>query len=170
MDWIRVYIALGGNLGDRAATIEKALRRLDEHASIRVIQRSRLYETKPVGGPPDQPYYLNAAAALDTVLPADELLREMLDLEIELGRRRTEQWGPRTIDMDLLLYGDQVFNEPELTVPHRHMHERGFVLAPLVEIAPDARHPIYEMTVAALLQSLEGLRPINDSPKDKPDW
>jgi 2-amino-4-hydroxy-6-hydroxymethyldihydropteridine diphosphokinase len=120
-----------------------------------------------VGGPPDQPYYLNAAAALDAALPADQLLREMLDLEFELGRRRAEQWGPRTIDLDLLLYDDQVFNEPELTVPHRHMHQRGFVLAPLVEIAPNARHPIYKMTVAALLQSLEGLRPINDFPKDK---
>ena len=125
------YIGLGSNLGDREATIEAAIAALPG-----VVAVSRLRETAPVGVL-DQPPFLNGAAALATTLTPSELLGKLLAIERELGRERRERWGPRTIDLDLLLYGDAVVDEPGLTVPHPRLHERRFALEPLHELDPE---------------------------------
>src|SRR5262249_15637760 len=135
---VTAYIALGSNLGDRRDYLDRALQALQEHPGINVTQVSGYRETAPVGGPPGQSPYLNAAAELRTDLEPNELLRVLLEVERNLGRVREERFGPRTIDLDLLLYGDRVLAGPSLTVPHPRMQERPFVLEPLAEIAPNA--------------------------------
>jgi 2-amino-4-hydroxy-6-hydroxymethyldihydropteridine diphosphokinase len=129
-----IYIGLGSNLGDRAANLQAALAALEEHGDIRVLRCSSMHETAPVGGPPGQGPYLNAAAELATDLSAPELLARLLSIEQRLGRVRTVRGGPRTLDLDLLLYRDQVIDEPGLSVPHPRMWERDFVLRPLAEL------------------------------------
>jgi len=131
------FIGLGANLGDRSATLSAALDRLDRVEGIRVVTRSSFHETAPVGGPAGQPMYLNAAAKLETTLEPHALLSVLQQIELEFGRQRLERWGPRTLDLDLLLYDSLVIETPELTLPHPLMHERPFVLAPLAEIAPE---------------------------------
>lgn len=132
-----VYIGVGANLGDREATIRTALDRLDAEEEIEVVRVSSLRETDPVGYV-DQPRFLNGAAALETDLPPRELLERMLAVERELGRVRDgPRFGPRTIDLDLLLYGDAVVDEPGLLIPHPRMAERAFVLEPLAELDPE---------------------------------
>ena len=125
------YVGLGANLGDRDATIRAAIAELPG-----VVVVSTLRETDPVGVT-DQPRFLNGVAALETELPPRELLDRLLAVERGLGRERRERWGPRTIDLDLLLYGDEVIDEDGLTIPHPRLHERRFVLEPLAEIAPE---------------------------------
>ena len=127
----RVYVAVGANLGDREATIRAALAALPD-----VVAVSELRETAPVGVV-DQPPFLNGAAALETELSPRELLDVLLEVERRLGRERRERWGPRTIDLDLLLHGDDVVDEPGLTVPHPRLHERRFALEPLLDLDPD---------------------------------
>jgi 2-amino-4-hydroxy-6-hydroxymethyldihydropteridine diphosphokinase len=127
---IVAYVGLGANLGDREATIRAAVAELPG-----VLGVSSLRETDPVGVT-DQPRFLNGVVALETALPPRELLEVLLAVERRLGRERKERWGPRTIDLDLLLYGDEVIAEDGLTVPHPHLHERRFVLEPLAEVAP----------------------------------
>jgi 2-amino-4-hydroxy-6-hydroxymethyldihydropteridine diphosphokinase len=129
-----VYIGLGSNLGDRAATIRAALRALEERGDVRVVRCSTLHETDPVGGPRGQPRYLNAVAEVETGLTPRELLAKMQELERKYGRRRDVPNGPRTLDLDLLLYGDRVIDEDDLIVPHPRMWERPFVMRPLEEI------------------------------------
>ena len=124
------YVGLGANLGDREATIRAAVAELPG-----VVGVSNLRETDPVGVT-DQPRFLNGVAALQTELPPRELLDVLLAVERRLGRERRERWGPRTIDLDLLLYGDQEIAEDGLIVPHPHLHERRFVLEPLADLAP----------------------------------
>ena len=125
------YVGLGSNLGDREATILAAV------AALRgVVAVSQLRETDPVGVT-EQPAFLNGAVALETELSPRELLNSLLAVERELGRERRERWGPRTIDLDLLLYGTETLEEPGLTVPHPHLHERRFALEPLAELDPD---------------------------------
>ncbi|MEJ1160844.1 2-amino-4-hydroxy-6-hydroxymethyldihydropteridine diphosphokinase [Prosthecomicrobium sp. N25] len=131
----RAYLGLGGNIGDVRATLAAALRRLEE-SGARVAARSADYETPP-WGKLDQPAYVNACVAIDTALSADELLATVLKIEQEFGRRRTEKWGPRTVDIDILTYGDETIDRPGLVVPHPYMLERAFVVVPLAEIAPD---------------------------------
>ncbi len=133
------YIGLGSNLGDREDNLRAALERLAEFGRVRV---SSLRETEPVGVT-DQPRFLNAAAELVTELSPQDLLARLLEIERELGRDRARErrWGPRTIDLDLLLYGDQVLDEPGLTVPHPRLDERRFVLEPLHELAPELSLP-----------------------------
>ena len=130
------YVGLGANLGDRDASIGDALRLLGGRVGVTVVAVSALRETDPVGRL-EQPRFLNGAAELDTTLPPRELLEALLDVEHQLGRERRERWGPRTIDLDLLLYGDAELDEPGLTVPHPRMHERRFVLEPLAELEPE---------------------------------
>jgi 2-amino-4-hydroxy-6-hydroxymethyldihydropteridine diphosphokinase len=129
------YVGLGSNLGDREDNLSRALERLEELGPVRV---SRVRETDPVGIT-DQPRFLNAVAALETELPARELLVRLLAIERSLGRDRATEvrWGPRTIDLDLLLYGDETIDEPGLTVPHPRLAERRFVLEPLCELDPE---------------------------------
>ena len=131
----RAYVGVGANLGDRETTIRAALAALPG-----VVAVSELRETEPVGVV-DQPPFLNGAAALDTELSARELLDVLLDVERQLGRERRERWGPRTIDLDLLLYGDETIEEPGLTVPHPRLHERRFALEPLLDLDPELELP-----------------------------
>ncbi len=148
------YIALGSNLGKREDNLRRALAALAAREGIAVRRVSPFLETAPVGGPPQGPF-LNAAAELETTLEPPELLAVLHQVERELGRERTVRWGPRTIDLDLLLYGERVIDEQGLRLPHPRMHERRFVLDPLSQIAPDARHPILDRTVRELLAELE---------------
>ncbi len=157
------YIALGSNLGDRRAYLERAVEALRGLGGVTLTRLSSLYETAPVGGPPGQGPYLNAVAEVRTDLPAEALLRALLDVESQLGRVRQERDGPRTIDLDLLLYGDLVVAGPELTVPHPRLHERLFVLRPLAEVAPGVVHPALKRTALDLLGELQGLRPFGPS-------
>ena len=131
----RAYVGVGANLGDREATIRAALDALPG-----VVAVSALRETDPVGVV-DQPRFLNGAAELVTELAARELLETLLAVERELGRERRERWGPRTIDLDLLLYGDETIDEPGLTVPHPRLHERRFALEPLLDLDPELAIP-----------------------------
>jgi 2-amino-4-hydroxy-6-hydroxymethyldihydropteridine diphosphokinase len=131
----RAYVGLGANLGDREATIRAAIAGL-----AGVVAVSSLRETDPVGNT-DQPRFLNGVVALETDLSAPELLDVLLSVERGLGRERRQRWGPRTIDLDLLLYGDETVDEPGLTVPHPRLHERRFVLEPLAELDPELAVP-----------------------------
>lgn len=135
---VDAVLGLGGNLGDRRGFIERALKALNERPGIRLLAVSALYETEPWGRT-DQPRFLNAAARIATTLPPRALLEAAIAVERALGRRRGERWGPRTIDIDILLYGDRQIDEPGLTIPHPRLTERPFVLAPLADIMPDAR-------------------------------
>ena len=131
----RAYVGLGANLGPREVTLLRAVDLLAETEGVDVLQVSRLQETEPVGVV-DQPAYLNGAVVVDTTLTPRELLERLLEIERELGRVRDVRWGPRTIDLDLLLYGDRSVDEPGLHVPHPRLAERRFALEPLAELDP----------------------------------
>jgi 2-amino-4-hydroxy-6-hydroxymethyldihydropteridine diphosphokinase len=132
---VRAYVGLGSNLGDRDQTLRAALERLAATQGVEVVAVSSLRETDPVGPVTDQPRFLNGAAALETSLGPRRLLEVLLEVEAEFGRTRSGQpGGPRTLDLDLLLYGDECVNEPGLQVPHPRLHERPFVLEPLLEL------------------------------------
>ena len=138
----RAYIGLGGNLGDVSAALANAFAALDALPQTRLLARSSIYRS-PAWGITDQPAFLNAVAALDTALEPAALLAELLRIERAAGRERVGEirWGPRTLDLDLLLYADAVIDQPGLRVPHPHLHDRAFVLLPLAEIASDAIVP-----------------------------
>lgn len=150
------YIALGANLGDRRANIARAIEQLRATPGIDVTKVSDLIETAAVGGPPGSPPYLNGAAELKTALSPEALLACLLATEATIGRTRREKWGPRLIDLDLLLYGNQIIDTPDLKVPHPLMHTRRFVLEPLAQIAPDAVHPVLGKTIACLHAAVAG--------------
>jgi 2-amino-4-hydroxy-6-hydroxymethyldihydropteridine diphosphokinase len=134
---VEAYVGLGANMGDAAATVEAAIGRIDALAGVRVLSRSSLYRT-PAWGVTDQPDFVNAVARIATGLDPRQLLDALLDIERVAGRdrARSRRWGPRELDLDLLLYGDTRVDMPGLHVPHPHLHERAFVLVPLAEIAP----------------------------------
>ena len=154
----RAFVGLGSNLGDREATILRALAGLQAEPELRVVRVSTLRQTEPVGHV-DQPQFLNGVVELETELPARDLLTRLLAIERELGRTRGDgpPLGPRTIDLDLLLYGDEIIAQGGLQVPHPRMHERRFVLEPLAEVAPDIVIPGHG-PVKTLLAELESRR------------
>ena len=156
---ITAYIALGSNLGDRRATIAQALSLLNQTPNITVCRISELIESEPVGGPVGQGMFLNAAAELRCECSAQQLLAAMQQIEKRLGRQRIEKWGPRTIDLDLLLFGDEIIDTDDLKTPHPHMHERQFVIEPLAQIAPEVRHPLLNQTIRQMQQGLDNPPP-----------
>ena len=155
MDKIKVFIALGSNLGDRRGNIEKALEELKGSRMVEVVKVSKICETDAVGGPP-QDKFLDAVAELRTLLTPHALLVLLKDVEKKVGRSPTGvRWAPREIDLDILLYGSLEMDEPDLTIPHPRLHLRRFMLEPLSEIAPEAVHPILKKTVAEILEDLK---------------
>jgi 2-amino-4-hydroxy-6-hydroxymethyldihydropteridine diphosphokinase len=160
---IDAYVGLGSNIGNRRENLRAALAELDREPGFRLRAVSRVWDTAPVG--PPQPRFLNAAVRLSTLLSPRSTLRRLLEIEERLGRVRRERWGPREIDLDLLLYGDRVVNESALEVPHPLLCERAFVLAPLLEIGASVVHPVLSRTMADLFAALpeterQGVRPL----------
>jgi 2-amino-4-hydroxy-6-hydroxymethyldihydropteridine diphosphokinase len=152
---IVAYIALGANVGDREANIRSAIQQLAQTPQITVKRVSSLLENPAVGMEDDAPAFLNAVAEIETTLGSHALLRRLLEIERQMGRQRRQRWEPRVIDLDLLLYGNQIISSQELIVPHPLMHERRFVLQPLAELAPELVHPTLQMTIAGLLQAAQ---------------
>lgn len=151
---IAVYIALGSNLGERSKNLARAIELLRAAPGVEVTRISRYFDNPAVGGPADSPRFLNAACEVRTTLSPQELLQMLRQIESDMGRVRVNQNEPRVIDLDVLLYGDQVIATPELTVPHPRMHEREFVLRPMEEIAYDLPHPVLKHTMHELLEGL----------------
>lgn len=147
------YIGLGSNMGDKTANLKKAIEELGKVPGNKVLAVSSFYETEPVGNI-EQDWFINAAAKLETGLTPRELLDILLKIEKELGRVRDARWGPRVIDLDILLYDDLVMDEEGLVIPHPYLHERRFVLVPLAEIAPRLIHPLLKKSMSVLLKGL----------------
>ena len=145
------YIGLGSNLGDRGRILQSALDALHEREGIQLVAASRWIETEPEG-PPGQDRYLNGAATILTSLSPRELLGALLEIETAHGRDRSTErrWGPRRLDLDLLMYEDRIIDEPDLVIPHPRLHQRTFVLTPLAQIAPAAVHPVLGETIETL--------------------
>lgn len=154
LEYSTAYLLLGGNLGDREGNLKKAIELLGQKIG-RVISVSSMYETA-AWGKTDQPAFLNQAVALETDLSALEVLDHALNIEQELGRVRKDKWGERLIDIDLILFGNEVINIPDkLQVPHPHMQNRKFVMEPLAEIAPDVVHPVFGETILTISKNIE---------------
>jgi 2-amino-4-hydroxy-6-hydroxymethyldihydropteridine diphosphokinase len=147
-------IALGSNMGESLAILEGAIKSLEKTPGITIKAKSSWYRTAPVGGP-SQPDYLNGAAILEVQLSPHKLLETLLNIEQEFGRVRQEHWGPRTLDLDVLLFDDLILETPDLQIPHPRMTQRAFVLVPLAEIAPDWIEPVSKEPISQLLQKLD---------------
>lgn len=147
------YIALGTNLGRKRDNIARAIQLIAALPGVKINKSSSLYETEP-WGKTDQEKFLNQVIAVETSLQPAELLRELQNIEIKMGRQRKEKWGPRIIDLDILLYGNEVMDDPHLTIPHPHLRQRLFVLVPLAEIGADLQFPEDGATVEEVLSSV----------------
>lgn len=145
------YIALGSNLGDREKNLHNAVTLIDATGRLRVTRMSRWLDNPAVGGPPDSGPFLNGVIEAETALSAADLLHRLLHIERKMGRIRREKWGPRLIDLDLLMLGSQTIQSPDLTIPHPRMHERRFVLEPMAQIAPHVIVPGIGKTISQLL-------------------
>lgn len=150
---VRAYLGIGGNLGDVEASFSRAIALLDDPPRVRVLRAARRYRTRPIG-PPGQPDFLNSALEIETLFEPLALLDRLKQIETEVGRTAGERWGPRVIDLDLLLYGDQTFDHPRLSVPHRELTRRRFALAPLADLAFDLTVPGTDRTVGQWLAAL----------------
>lgn len=148
-----VYISLGSNMGSKRGNLAQAVELISNIPGVKLKNRSSLYETEP-WGKTDQDKFLNQVIEIETSLPPRELLKELQDIEINMGRQRKEKWGPRIIDLDILLYGNEVLDDPQLAIPHPRMRERLFVLVPLAEIGADLRFPDNGATVREVLSSV----------------
>ncbi len=150
------FLGLGTNLGDRKKNLAQALTILNHRPDLTVFRTSGIYETDP-WGLADQPKFLNMVAEITTTIPPGELLKLIKKLEQALGRKTGPRFGPRLIDIDILLLDCQVVDRPELKVPHVRLHERAFVLVPLAELAPELIHPVFGITISALCKNVDGL-------------
>lgn len=150
----KVYAGLGSNLGNKRENIIKAIDRLDACEGICVKEKSAFFNTTPVGGPL-QPDYVNCVIGMETEIEPQVLLEEFKKIEIGLGRKPGVRWGPRVVDLDILLYGNRIVDEHNLKIPHERMHERAFVLEPLCEISPDIKHPVSGISISELLEKLK---------------
>jgi 2-amino-4-hydroxy-6-hydroxymethyldihydropteridine diphosphokinase len=160
-----VYIGMGSNVGDRERQLFLAAQALTHIDAAAVLRRSSLYESAPVG--PSQPRFLNAVVEIECSLDPHQLLSILKQIEIDLGRQPGQKWGPRPIDLDILLWGGRTVAEVDLQIPHLEMHQRRFVLEPLCELNPEARHPVLGKTVAALLNGVLRQDVVRLS---SPDW
>lgn len=159
-----VYLSLGTNLGDRATNLKQAITSLPPQMTVR--SKSKVYETPPWGYT-EQDAFLNQVVMVTTYLEPEQLLKHLKRLEVALGRKATFRNGPRLIDLDILFFDDLVLNTPALTVPHPHVHERGFVLVPMMDIAPDHVHPVNQKSIRELIAmcSTEGIVPFEKNPR-----
>lgn len=151
------YLGLGSNLGNRMAFLRSGRDTLVDRSDIVLIRTAGVYETEAVGGPPDNPLFLNTVLQIETSLEPRDLLATCLGVEDEFGRSRPVRWAPRTLDIDILFYADQVICEESLTIPHPRLQERPFVLAPLRELAPELRHPLLDQTIDELAAGCAGV-------------
>lgn len=149
-----IYLGLGSNLGDKVSNCLRALKDLSSTGQNNIQAISSLYKTEPIGYQ-EQDWFINCVANVITPLSPHSLLQLLQRIEEQMGRRRTFRWGPRVIDLDILLYGNDVIEEADLIIPHPHLHERGFVLIPLAELAPDLIHPVLQKTVKELREGIE---------------
>jgi 2-amino-4-hydroxy-6-hydroxymethyldihydropteridine diphosphokinase len=152
-DRTRAFAGIGANVGDPAATLRKATQRLDEEEGIRVIAASPVYRNPPFG-PQDQPHFLNAVLEMSVSISPQQLLQAFLSIEQEFGRVRDIRWGPRTLDLDILIYGDIEVDEPGLTIPHAHMLDRPFFLTPIADLHPQGRHPVVNKPYLELAEAV----------------
>ena len=161
-----VYLSLGTNLGDRAANLKQAITSLPPQMTVK--KKSKVYETPPWGFT-DQDAFLNQVVKVTTYLDPEPLLKHLKRLEVALGRKASFRYGPRLIDLDILFYDDLVLETPALTIPHPHVHERGFVLQPMMDIAPDLVHPVTKKSICEMIAmcNTEGIVPFVESPKSK---
>lgn len=148
-----VYISFGSNIGDREKAIEEALDLIDQN-QMKITKRSDIYETEPYGYT-EQPVFLNGAVEVETKLTCREVLEKLLNIEKEVGRVRKFKWGPRLIDLDIIFFNDEIYDEEDLKVPHTDMQNRDFVLKPLNELCPDIIHPVLKKTIKELLEDLK---------------
>jgi len=162
---VTAYLGIGSNLGDREANINKALVELVRSGKCRLTRVSSIYETEPVGIK-EQPYFLNAAVEIETELAPKDLLATLREVERKTGREKTFKWGPRVIDIDILLYSDECVAEDNLEIPHPEMHKRSFVLSPLAEIAPHVKHPRLGLSAQQMSAQVGGeVKKYHSSPK-----
>lgn len=147
-----VYIGIGSNLGKRRYNCEKAIKKIKEKGIV-VKKISSMYETKP-WGLKEQPLFINMVVEIETKINPEELLKMLKEIEVEMGRKETLRWGPRIIDLDILLYNNEIIDQEDLKIPHPFLHQRDFVLLPLSEIAPDLIHPVLKKTIKQLREEL----------------